>query len=83
MVRHNIDSRIIIDCEAHNRFLPNDAVHFGAIPTSKRGKSLSERSSDAGVLEAFDFDDFPKDNMPILTLNSDNMSSGAEIYHRP
>ena len=30
LIKQVVDSRIIIDCEAHNRFLPNYAVYLGA-----------------------------------------------------
>lgn len=42
MIRHNIESRIIIDCDAHNRFLPNKQVYFQPLqlPTTK-GASAS------------------------------------------
>ncbi|EXJ54392.1 hypothetical protein A1O7_09731 [Cladophialophora yegresii CBS 114405] len=36
MIRHNIESRIIIDCEAHNRFLPNNAVYFSPLISRTR-----------------------------------------------
>src|SRR6201996_9105121 len=36
MIRHNIESRIIIDCEAHNRFLPNNAVYFAALGSTPK-----------------------------------------------
>src|SRR6202012_1882292 len=39
MIRQHIEAWIIIDCEAHNRFLPNNAVYFGALssPPKKLG----------------------------------------------
>ena len=31
LIKQTVDSRIIIDCEAHNRFLPNEAVSFAVL----------------------------------------------------
>ena len=43
MIRHNLESRIIIDCEAHNRFLPNNAVYFNSLAkASKKANDLEE-----------------------------------------
>src|ERR1700761_280479 len=55
MIRHNIESRIIIDCEAHNRFLPNNAVYFGAL--SKPSKESSGVGSVLNDTEGIDEDD--------------------------
>ncbi|KAL2398967.1 hypothetical protein ABEF93_006715 [Exophiala dermatitidis] len=54
MIRHNIESRIIIDCDAHNRFLPGRAVIFSALAKPKTalpadvdmGGSTDSESSD-------------------------------------
>ncbi|KAL9106860.1 MAG: hypothetical protein Q9227_008193 [Pyrenula ochraceoflavens] len=37
MIKHSVDSRIIIDTEAHNKFLPNNAVSFSPLPASNDG----------------------------------------------
>jgi len=39
MIRHNIESRIIIDCDAHNHFLPNREVSLSPLETKKANVS--------------------------------------------
>lgn len=39
MIRHNISSRVIVDCEAHNRLLPNHAVNLNSL--GKEGKPFT------------------------------------------
>ena len=45
LIKHSVDSRIIIDCDAHNRFLPNQAVNFsplGIAPKAERDNNSEE-----------------------------------------
>jgi hypothetical protein len=44
MVKATIESRVIIDCEAHNRFLPNRATHIGTL--GSQATSNVERFTD-------------------------------------
>ena len=42
MIKHSVDSRIIIDCAAHNRFLPNRAVTYQALCKAVGGQDDME-----------------------------------------
>jgi hypothetical protein len=81
MIRHNIESRIIIDCEAHNRFLPNSAVYFSSLfkPTKKSPVVVDEAEED----DLFDdeVDIFDDDSDYLATPDSDN--DAKKPKHRP
>ncbi|KAJ9613961.1 hypothetical protein H2200_002097 [Cladophialophora chaetospira] len=78
MIRHNIESRIIIDCEAHNRFLPNNAVYFNNLfKPSKKTNGVGEDVDEDLYDDSSDFDD---DSDFLATPDSDN---DAKPKHRP
>ncbi|KAK5235296.1 hypothetical protein LTR47_003481 [Exophiala xenobiotica] len=58
MIRHNIESRIIIDCDAHNRFLPNYAVLFSTLPLSGPKSIFGTAASESE--DEDDSDDFDR-----------------------
>lgn len=41
MTKVNLESRVIIDAEAHNRFLPNHAIHVSSLQASKQSNAIS------------------------------------------
>ncbi|OAL22249.1 hypothetical protein AYO22_07293 [Fonsecaea multimorphosa] len=81
MIRHNVESRIIIDCEAHNRFLPNNAVYFSSLfKPAKQVNGFELPSDDAE--EQFDIDGSSDDDSDFLaTPDSDN--DACKPKHRP
>jgi hypothetical protein len=81
MIRHNIESRIIIDCEAHNRFLPNSAVYFSSLfkPTKKSTVVVDEAEEDDLYDEEVDI--FDDDSDYLATPDSDN--DAKKPKHRP
>ncbi len=84
MIRHNIESRIIIDCDAHNHFLPNYAVSVSSLPFS-RSKSLSSVArSDSGQEEdSDDFDGFHDDASDFLDTPDSDEVDAKKPKHRP
>ncbi|KIX03961.1 uncharacterized protein Z518_07514 [Rhinocladiella mackenziei CBS 650.93] len=80
MIRHNLESRIIIDCEAHNRFLPNDAVHFSSLSRSPNTPVPSLVSGDFDD----DSEDYYDDASDYLDApETDNGNTSAKPKHRP
>lgn len=78
MIRHNIESRIIIDCEAHNRFLPNNAVYFNNLfkPSKKTMGGIDDEEEDENLYDSSDADcDF------IATPDTEN--DACKPKHRP
>ncbi|KAJ9634733.1 hypothetical protein H2204_006182 [Knufia peltigerae] len=67
MIRHNIESRVIIDCEAHNRFLPNYATYLDSLPQTRRGSSGTTSS---GTGSDDDYDEFSCDDTPPIFLGT-------------
>lgn len=81
MIRHNVESRIIIDCEAHNRFLPNYAVYFSALTKRNKGNRNKMIDEDAdGGLSDFGEIFFDNDSLYLGTPNSDD---ACKPKHRP
>ncbi|OAL30586.1 hypothetical protein AYO20_08673 [Fonsecaea nubica] len=82
MIRHNVESRIIIDCDAHNRFLPNNAVYFNSLFKSSNQINglLSDESEDQS--EQFDFDGF-LDNESDYLATPDSGDDACSPKHRP
>ena len=80
LVKQTVDSRIIIDCEAHNRFLPNYAVYFNALGKSNGPKATadvdldSEDESEPSLSDA-DSSDY------VYTPNDDELA-GSKPKHR-
>jgi hypothetical protein len=79
MIKATIDSRVIIDCEAHNRFLPNRAIHVGALE-SQRASNLAGFSDDEDESEESYSDLVSEygDSTPDSSL-----SGGAKPKNRP
>ncbi|KIW74199.1 hypothetical protein Z517_12139 [Fonsecaea pedrosoi CBS 271.37] len=82
MIRHNVESRIIIDCDAHNRFLPNNAVYFNSLfkSTNQINGLLSDESEEQS--EQFDFDGF-LDNESDYLATPDSGDEACSPKHRP
>lgn len=81
MIRHNIESRIIIDCEAHNRFLPNNVVYFNGLSKSRKSNLSRITSEDSDDTDVYDSEDFYDDDSDYLaTPDSDN---ACKPKHRP
>lgn len=83
LIKHNVNSRIIIDCDAHNRFLPNRAVNFSPL------RNVDNKQLGHGILgdEDSDADDedeehsyYTEDDESIATPES---SDGTKLEHRP
>lgn len=95
MIRHNIESRVIIDCEAHDRFLPNHAIYLDSLPqpggkrtsggaTSSGSGSDGEEESD----DSDDYDEFSCDDTPPIFLGTPSSGEledtcGTKHKHRP
>ena len=79
MIRHNLESRIIIDCEAHNRFLPNNAVYFNSLfKPSKKTNGIEELDDEDLYDDSSDFDD---DSDFMATPDTDQDANKPK--HRP
>ncbi|KIW93447.1 uncharacterized protein Z519_06052 [Cladophialophora bantiana CBS 173.52] len=81
MIRHNVESRIIIDCDAHNRFLPNNAVYFNSLNKPQKQTNGLELPSDESE-EQFDFDGF-LDNESDFLVTPDSDDDACKPKHRP
>ncbi|EXJ69450.1 uncharacterized protein A1O5_07486 [Cladophialophora psammophila CBS 110553] len=81
MIRHNVESRIIIDCDAHNRFLPNNAVYFNSLNKPQKQINGLELPSDESE-EQFDFDGF-LDNESDFLITPDSDDDACKPKHRP
>ena len=81
LIKHNVDSRIIIDCDAHNRFLPNNAVHFNALgkPVDEDSQSKVSEDSDRESL----YENSENDGNFIYTPQDGDDTYGAKPGHRP
>lgn len=79
LIKHNVDSRIIIDCEAHNRFLPNNAVYFNALGRQINPVSR-DNDSDSDEEENEDSED---DNSYVYTPQDGDDTHGSKPGHRP
>lgn len=56
MIKHSVDSRIIIDTEAHNKFLPNRAVSYSTLPSKNTSAPQSEFSDEEEDGDEYDMD---------------------------
>jgi len=86
MVKHNIESRIIIDCDAHNRFLPNYAVFWGALGKSIKVPSSMDTDSEDELDEDDDSDhDSNEDSVDdyLSTPDTDTTANTVKVKHRP
>jgi len=86
MIRHNVETRIIIDCDAHNRFMPNYAVYFSALGRSKDSTllRLGEESHDNEDEdeEVSDSEDYFDDAEDVFSTGS-NSNDACKPKHRP
>ena len=57
MIKANLDSRVIIDCEAHNRFLPNRAIHLSKLDTPKQTSTTNGSFDEDDEDDEYDEDD--------------------------
>jgi len=82
MIKHNLESRIIIDCDAHNKFLPNCAVHFNPLNTIKFANG-----SRVGAIDNDDDEDDDGYSSDLYEDDSDFLetpdSDGDAAKHRP
>lgn len=77
LIKHNVDSRVIVDCAAHNAFLPNQAVFFNALGRQVDGPSQNTESDE------FDAEQFSDDNSFVYTPQDGDDTTGAKPAHRP
>jgi hypothetical protein len=75
LIKQTVDSRIIIDCDAHNRFLPNHAVSFAML-----GKTDGENVSTDDDDEMVDSDE---DSTEYISTPSEGDATGIRPKHRP
>ena len=75
LVKQTVDSRIIIDCEAHNRILPNRAVSFAAL-----GKAQNQY---VDADEDSDMVDSDVDSAEYVPTPDEDGSTGSRLKHRP
>jgi ATPase family associated with various cellular activities (AAA) len=75
LVKQTVDSRIIIDCEAHNRFLPNKAVSLTAL-----GKAQGQY---VGTDEDSDMVDSDDDSAEYVSTPDEDGSTGSRPKQRP
>jgi hypothetical protein len=76
LVKQTVDSRIIIDCEAHNRFLPNKAVSLSTL-----GKAPRDQYVDAD--EESNMVDSDEDSAEYISTPDEDGSTGSRPKHRP
>jgi hypothetical protein len=76
LIKQTVDSRIIIDCDAHNRFLPNQAVSFSML-----GKADSEHN----YVQDDDDDmvDSDGDSTEYISTPGEEGMTGTSPKHRP
>lgn len=76
LVKQTVDSRIIIDCEAHNRFLPHKAVSFATL-----GKAQDQYYADTD--DDSDMVDSDDDSAEYVSTPDEDGSTGDRPKHRP
>ncbi|KEF54513.1 uncharacterized protein A1O9_09680 [Exophiala aquamarina CBS 119918] len=86
MIRHNVETRIIIDCDAHNRFMPNYAVYFTSLGRATDSTLLrlgaESHDSDDEDEEVSDSEDYFDDAEDVVSEGA--MSNDArKPKHRP
>lgn len=81
LIKHNVDSRIIIDCDAHNRFLPNNAVFFNALGRQTEPVSRSNNNTDSDGEEVEE--DSEDDSSYVYTPRDGDDTQGFKPGHRP
>ena len=83
MIRHNVETRVIIDCDAHNRFMPNYAVHYNSLglPNNSALFGQASDSDDSGeeeeVSDSEDYFDDADDGL------SNAAKESGKPKHRP
>jgi hypothetical protein len=75
LVKQTVDSRIIIDCEAHNRFLPNRAVSFASLGKAQNQYVDADEDSDMA--------DSDVDSAEYVPTPDEDGSTGSRPQHRP
>jgi hypothetical protein len=75
LVKQTVDSRIIIDCEAHNRFLPNRAVCFASLGKAQKQYVDADEDSDMADSDA--------DSAEYVPTPDEDGSTGSRPQHRP
>lgn len=90
MIRHNIETRIIIDCDAHNRFMPNYAVYFSGLGKPNNRSLLDQAAnSDDSDGEEEDEEEEVSDSEDYFDNAEDSLSAGSSSNdacrpkHRP
>ena len=76
LVKQTVDSRIIIDCEAHNRFLPHKAVSFATL-----GKAQDQYYADTD--DDSDMVDSDDDSAEYVSTPDEDGLTGDRPKHRP
>jgi hypothetical protein len=76
LVKQTVDSRIIIDCEAHNRFLPHKAVSFATL-----GKAQDQYYADTD--DDSDMVDSDDDSAEYISTPDEDGLTGDRPKHRP
>ncbi|KAI1612952.1 AAA family ATPase [Exophiala viscosa] len=88
MIRHNIESRIIIDCDAHNRFVPNREVSLSPLTTMDKAGAVSrvlingDEGEDDDDSDLDRFDDENESNVNYTPDSDDDDNSSRSKYRR-
>jgi ATPase family associated with various cellular activities (AAA) len=80
LIKHNVDSRVIIDCAAHNAFLPNNAVFFNALG---RQVDVPSQSNDNDESDQESNYDSSEDSSYVYTPQDGDDTAGSKPGHRP
>ena len=75
LIKQTVDSRIIIDCDAHNRFLPNQAVSFALLGKSQDQSVCTDDDSDMV--------DTDEDSTDYVSTPGEDGATGTRPKHRP
>jgi hypothetical protein len=75
LVKQTVDSRIIIDCEAHNLFLPDKAVSFA--PLGKAEDQYADAGKDSDMVDSDD------DSAEYVLTPDEDGSTDSGLKHRP
>lgn len=79
MIRHNVETRVIIDCDAHNRFMPNNAVNLVSLGMPRDSDVFGQTAnSDDG-----DEDEEVSDSEDYYDDAEDSLSTGTNEASKP
>ena len=83
MIKVNLDSRVIIDCEAYNRFLPNHVVYLSTLEAPKKsGIPASASSTDEDPDDDSYSEVSSEDYLPTPPEESDNKPKRRKLSEK-